>query len=202
MESIIAIVFSIFLAVLEAIYLVGYFALTHSTEVVLGGLCTTGAYVCIRYVFDIRVRLHPATRATWDSMVLYFQQESMFSDEPSNVVVGVGSTDQDLFVDPECMDLKRVRSHRRVSYAVRVAHLAKAQVGLLSKSKANELVYARICRDEMVKHGVRPSHIAHLCPLAVAACFIPLDSDILADSIGRCTQMKERASLLRGGHHG
>jgi len=194
-----SVLFHMILASVEAAYIVIYFAVTHSTEIVLGGFCCVGAYVCIRKVWDYRVRLHPATRATWDLMIRLFQAESMFNEEVEAVRVDVGTADSDLYQDAECVNLKRVRSHRRVPYAVRVAHLAKAQVGLLSRSKANEMVYARICRDEMIKHGVRPSHMAHLCPLAVAACFVPLDADILAESLGRCDMMKERAALLRCG---
>ena len=89
-----------------------------------------------------------------------------------------------------------MKSHRRVSYAVRVAHDAKAEVGLLANTKANELVYARVCREAMIKHNVRKAHIAHTLPIAVAACFIPLDSDFLAASLRQSREMTERRALL------
>jgi hypothetical protein len=70
-----SVLFHMILASVEAAYIVIYFAVTHSTEIVLGGFCCVGAYVCIRKVWDYRVRLHPATRATWDLMIRLFQAE-------------------------------------------------------------------------------------------------------------------------------
>lgn len=167
----------------------------NSTFCCLVCACVYGCYKCFNYVFAVKVSVHPAAVATFQKMALAFQAESMFSEECQHVDVGP-KTDADLIPDPECVDTRRVRSNRRISYAVRVAHLAKAKVGLLSNIKANELVYARICREEMIKHGVRPSHIAHQVPLAVAACFIPLDSDFLAASIRSCAGMVERRALV------
>jgi len=146
-------------------------------------------------VFAVKVTVHPATAQTFKSMVSMFQFETMFCDDVQSTFVGEAK-DADLFADPADEGVRRVKSHKRISYAVRVAHLAKAKVGLLANNKANELVYARLCRDEMIKHGVRPSHIAHQTPLAVAACFIPLDSDFLAASIRQCAEMKDKRALL------
>jgi len=154
------------------------------------------AYVLSKYIFQIKVTIHPAAVETFESMVRKFQAESMFSEESLSSFTNIGDKDADLTPDPQREDIKIVKSSRRVSYAVRVAHVAKAQVGLLANSRANELVYARLCREEMVKHGVRPSHIAHMVPLAVAACFIPLDSDFLAASIRQGEGMRERRALL------
>lgn len=144
----------------------------------------------------MKITVHPATVKTFHSMVLMFQQESMFCED-AVPVVGLGiDEDADLTSESVRKDIKLVKSHRRISYAVRVAHVAKASVGLLANTKANELVYARLCRDEMIKHAVRPSHIAHMVPLAVAACFVPLDSDFLAASLRQCSEMQERRALL------
>lgn len=159
-------------------------------------ICMWGTYLALRYVFQVKVTIHPATAATFTAMVNKFQAESMFCEETDPCTVCVGDRDADLTRDPTSENTKMVKSSRRVSYAVRVAHLAKAQVGLLANSRANELVYSRICREEMVKHGVRPSHIAHMVPLAVAACFIPLDTDFLAASIRQSGEMKDRRALL------
>nr|UOF93435.1 RNA polymerase pre-readthrough protein [Tobacco necrosis virus D] len=168
----------------------------NSTAVTWGLVCVWLAYVSLRFLFQVKITVHPAARETFESMVRKFQAESMFSEEAIPCVASVGDKDADLTPDPQREDIKIVKSSRRVSYAVRVAHVAKAQVGLLANSRANELVYSRLCREEMVKHGVRPSHIAHMVPLAVAACFIPLDSDFLAASIRQGEGMKERRALL------
>jgi hypothetical protein len=168
----------------------------NSTFICLACACGYCCYRTFTFLFSVKITVHPAARETFETMVRKFQAESMFSEEAGPCVVLGGATDADLIPDAVCKEIKQVRSHRRVSYAVRVAHVAKAQVGLLSSCKANELVYARLCREEMVKHGVRPSHIAHMVPLAVAACFIPLDSDFLAASIRQSVEMKERRALL------
>jgi len=168
----------------------------NSTAVVWASFCLWLMYITFRYFLTIKITIHPAAVETFESMVRKFQAESMFAEEVGTPCIGVGTPDQDLASDPQREDTKIVRSSRRVSYAVRVAHVAKAQVGLLSNTRANELVYGRLCREEMVKHGVRPSHVAHMVPLAVAACFIPLDSDFLAASIRQGAGMKERRALL------
>lgn len=171
----------------------------HSFECLVAGLMAGFCYLVVPRVLLIRVGLHPATVQTYHDIIARFGEETRLCERVEDVTVPVGEEDSDLFQDPVCKDLKQVRSSRRIPYAVRVAHLAKAQVGLLANTRANELVYARICREEMVKHGVRPSHIAHLVPIAVAAAFIPLDSDFLAASIRRCSQMKERTRQVGSG---
>jgi len=136
--------------------------------------------------------------------VLMFQTESMFCEEAIPTTAVGTAIDADLTeatlpcqsVTTQVHPEKAIKSSRRVHYAVRVAHLAKAEVGLLSNSKANELVYARVCREAMIKHGVRKSHIAHAVPLAVAACFVPLDADFLSASIRQSAMMQERRALL------
>lgn len=199
MDSIVTVVCSMLLALFQLLHFAVYFVCTNSTAVVLGTLCTIGAVTAIRWVWDFQHKLHPATKDTWKRIVKLFHEETAFCEDAPGVEVPVGNEDKDLYKDPECEDIKRVKSNRRIPYAVRVAHLAKAQVGLLRRSHANELVYGKICREEMIKHGVRPSHIAHIVPLAVAACFVPLDADILADSLMRCDKMKERHALLQRG---
>jgi hypothetical protein len=196
MKSIVSVSFEIVKWVLIALINLTEFCLLHSTQIVWGLVCCFGCWWLLNKVFKIKVTIHPATVDTFESMVRMFQRESMFC-EANIPTTSVGiDEDADLTCQIESKDIKLVKSNRRVSYAVRVAHIAKAQVGLLDNTKANELVYSRLCRDEMVKHGVRPSHIAHMVPLAVAACFIPLDSDFLAASLRRSDLMKERRSLL------
>jgi len=167
----------------------------HSTQVVTAVACAYACYRCIRLIFVIKITVHPATEKTIRDMIQRFQSESMYSEDVDAVMVGT-TLDADLTSDPVSKEVKRVRSSRRVAYAVRVAFLAKAKVGLLANNRANELVYARLCREFMQEHGVRPSHIAHQVPLAVAACFIPLDTDFLAASIRSHEDFKERRSLL------
>jgi hypothetical protein len=196
MAPITVVLSSLLYYILSAFIWVLIFILEHTTEVVWATACAVGAWFTFRYVLSFRVTLHPATSQVFSEIVRRFQEESMLSDAGCPAVAVGEDVDVDLTPEPVRKDIKLVRSHRRVPYAIRVAHLAKAQVGLLANTKANELVYARICRDEMVKHGLRPSHIAHMVPIATAACFVPLDEDFLAASLRQCSEMTARRALL------
>jgi len=177
--------------------------LVHSTEVVWGCVCLSLGWIAFRWIFKIKVTIHPATSRVFQEMVLAFQRESMFCEETIETTAIGNELDADLTDSPLLQTVgttarreKLVKSNRRVAYAVRVAHDAKAEVGLLANTKANELVYARVCREAMNKHNVRKAHIAHTLPIAVAACFIPLDSDFLAASLRQSSEMTERRALL------
>jgi len=168
----------------------------HSTEVAWAIICSYLTYRAIVYVWRYKIRNHPATKQTYYTIVKLFRLDSGFSEDPVEQVEILGSKDIDLVSDSPRENTKRVRSNRRVPYAVRVSLVAKAEVGLLPRGRASELVYAKLCRTEMIKHGVRPSHIAHIVPIAVAACFVPLDSDFLAASILRCKPLQESRARL------
>lgn len=196
MKSIFAVAALLLSILIETITITFTYLTTYPIEITLGALCFLGFIVVVRKVFLIKITVHPATKKTFNHMVKCFQRESMFCEERiPNATIDI-EHDADLTTESVRKEIKLVKSSRRVPYAVRVAHVAKAQVGLLSDCKANELVYARLCREEMIKHGVRPSHIAHMVPLAVAACFIPLDSDFLAHSIRSSKLFKERRGLV------
>ncbi len=190
--------------IFNALSIITYYIATHSTEVTWGTMCVIIGYFLFRYVFALRVTVHPATERVIAQMIQMFQEESMFCEEEiPHMCVGdeidadltspTSTGQSDSTQEPQ---EKAIKAKRRIHYAIRVAHLAKAEVGLLNNTKANELVYKRICREEMIKHRVRKSHIAHNLPIAVAACFVPLDEDFLASSIRQSSQMKERWSLL------
>lgn len=204
MESAPLVLLRLLFSLLSALFVVFEFILTHSTQVLWASICVVGGVMLFRRIFQIRITLHPATSRVFSEMVSMFQQESMYCEEAiTSVAIGT-ELDADLTNSPLLQTVgttarteeKLVKAHRRVPYAVRVAHLAKSEVGLLANTKANELVYARVCREAMIKHGVRRSHIAHIVPLAVAACFIPLDEDFLAASLRQCAEMRERRALL------
>lgn len=195
MFNIIEIMMMAFAIIFSTVWSTSIFIFTHSTQTLLGLLCVYGAYWCIRKVFVIEIAMHPAAKKTFKDMVRAFQAETQFGEEVESVCV-LGPVDADLYPDTVVPTQRCVRGSKRVSYAVRVAHVAKAEVGLLSNCRANELIYARLCRKAMIEHRVRPSHIAHLVPLAVAACFIPLDADFLAASLRQGKQMKKRVALL------
>nr|UHS72211.1 MAG: hypothetical protein 1 [Tombusviridae sp.] len=119
----------------------------------------------------------------------------VFSDPDVDCEYMTNGGDRDLIADK---NMTKVRTQRKFHYFARVALLAKAQVGLLKRSQANEMVYRRLCRDEMVKHELRPTDIARMLPLAVAACFAKTDEDFLAESILGHKDLREGHPLGSG----
>lgn len=190
--------------IFNVLSLVTCYIVTHSVQVTWGCASVVIGYFLFRHVFAIKVTVHPATTKVVSQFIQMFQEESMFCEEGIPHMCVGDELDADLTPPTSSGQSdstqepleKAIKSKRRIHYAVRVAHLAKSEVGLLNNTKANELVYARLCREAMIKHGVRRSHIAHAVPIAVAACFMPLDEDFLAASIRQSSQMKERWSLL------
>lgn len=138
------------------------------------GLFLVVGTICSTYMYYYHENLH---KNTWKMLTAV---DSVFSSDDVCDQFCEGGADADLLKNENMVNVKK---HRKFHYASRVALLAKSQVGLLSNSKANQLVYQRICRDEMLKHGVRTTHLARMLPLAVAACFIRTDEDRLAESV-------------------
>jgi hypothetical protein len=93
-------------------------------------------------------------------------------------------------------DKRQKLPKRGLPYATRVGLEARAQVGLLERTKANFLVYQRICRDIMKEHGVRTTHIATTLPVAIAAAFNPSINDIISSRAIGGTIISERHRLL------
>lgn len=75
-------------------------------------------------------------------------------------------------------DLGGVRQRRR--YLRKVVLEARAHFPPMRRTQANTLVLDRWFRDTMREHGLRPSHIAVIKPLAVAAFYVRLDAEIAA----------------------
>jgi hypothetical protein len=130
------------------------------------------------YKFERKVDVHVDTDRTLSKIGKVFE-----SDDIEDEFDAEDNTDADLVIPKGVCRSVNVRKHRKVYYAARVALLAKAQVGLMSNTRASQLVYQRICRDEMNKHGLRPVDIARMLPIATAACFIKTDEDFLAESL-------------------
>jgi hypothetical protein len=93
---------------------------------------------------------------------------------------------------------RRKLPKRGLLYATRVGFEARAQVGLLERTRANFLVYQRICRDIMKEHGVRPTHIAAALPVAISAAFTPSDVDIVSSRAMSGAEVSKRHRLLGG----
>lgn len=163
---------------------VGYFFLVvalcpvGSSDISIFGLSVGGfmALVCGWFIYCLWFPDNPFTDMVIPSLEVIAE---VFEDEttPDDVV----EKDRDVVVKAGVKH--NVRPNRKMHYAARVALIAKAEVAQLEHTKANELVYRRICRDEMVKHGVRPTHIAKILPLAVACCFVQTNEELLADAI-------------------
>jgi len=148
---------------------------------------------CLGWWFAIR---YEYPRAPLELTLVLAQIGAVFSNDEVGDGFEVSSgEDEDLLHDKNMVNVK---VGRKIHYAARVALLAKAQVGLMSNNRASQLVYQRICRDEMVKHGVRPTHLARLLPLAVASCFIMTDEDRLAAEIMRSVEAHGGGTPTKG----
>ena len=86
-------IISLFFSLLEWI-------LQHSTEVVWGGVCLSLGWIAFRWIFKIKVTIHPATSRVFQEMVLAFQQESMFCEETIEATVVGTELDADLTDSP------------------------------------------------------------------------------------------------------
>lgn len=89
----------------------------------------------------------------------------------------------DLFAEELSSEFERLGERlsmpaRRARWVVKAATMAKVKFGMLSLTEANELMVSDYIRKLMVEHGVRPSHIVQLYPLAVALAFNPSSSEI------------------------
>lgn len=71
----------------------------------------------------------------------------------------------------------------RHRFAFYMGGLAKGEFGLMKRTEANRLVVQHWIRDKMKEHGVRPSHLSQLLPIAVAVAFLPTRADIMAAQI-------------------
>nr|WRQ65895.1 tombus P33-like protein [Tolivirales sp.] len=130
---------------------------------------------------------HPLTLSTMAVV------EAVFDDE--DTPDGPLENDVDLFPAASKNELS-VRRSRRSPYIGRVALIVKSHVGTLPLTKANKLVVQRLARDAMKEHGLRPTHIARMLPLVVAASFMRTDEDDLADSMlarmGKCADEERK----------
>jgi hypothetical protein len=106
-----------------------------------------------------------------------------------------------LEVEPQAVRVSQKKQKlpkKGLPYSTRVGFEARAQVGLLDRTKANYLVYQRICRDIMKEHGVRTTHIAALLPAAISAAFVPSDTDIISSRAISSKFTTQRHKLLGG----
>jgi hypothetical protein len=90
-------------------------------------------------------------------------------ERPVNVVQKDGSTALELTPTGDHI-VPRVQRNR---FAIQMAQLAQEEFGLLSRTRANELIVQRFIRDEARKRGVRTSHAVLLVPIAVEMAFVP-----------------------------
>lgn len=87
---------------------------------------------------------------------------------------------------------------RRARWVVKAATMAKVKFGVLQQTEANELMVSDYVRKLMVEHGVRPSHIVQLYPLAVALALMPSQSEVMYSKL-RGSGQNTIAKLLESG---
>jgi hypothetical protein len=75
---------------------------------------------------------------------------------------------------------------------------AKAQFGYVNtRTKADELAVAAWLRKQMKGCNVRNVDIVRVLPYAVAAVFIPTDSEITAHNVHRNSNVRKRVAMMK-----
>jgi len=82
-----------------------------------------------------------------------------------------------------------------------VAHVRANLGGLPRRTEANRLVVGRLVSAFLTERGVRPTHQLRIAPIAVAASFIPTDTDIVARQIDASVSAASRR-LMEGAEWG
>jgi len=71
----------------------------------------------------------------------------------------------------------------------------------MQRTAANRLVLYRWFRDQMLEHGVRPSHIAAIKPIAIELFFIRTREECLAAQVAASEFAEARAEKFAESHH-
>lgn len=88
---------------------------------------------------------------------------------------------------------RRTRTTRyRVKMVARVAIELKVKFGLVRDTEANHLMMSDHARKYMVEHGVRPSHITQIYPVAVRMALIPSEDEVLGAQMAGTRRAQER----------
>lgn len=77
---------------------------------------------------------------------------------------------------------------RRAKWVLKGAALAKARFGLVDDTEANNIMLSDFIRKIMLEHGIRPSHVLQLYPLAVALALVPSEAEIMASRLRASAQ--------------
>ncbi len=86
--------------------------------------------------------------------------------------------------------------HNLTKFRARLVMQAKAEFGLLQRTKANSLMVRKFLLGVMREHKVRPTHIATQLDIVVNLFFIPSDSDIVAHQIGATAEAHHREGMM------
>ncbi len=88
----------------------------------------------------------------------------------------------------EVKNFRVVRKHNRVSYTATLVADCKNRFGTPSRNHANVLAVRRFLLDAMKTHGVRPTMIAQMLPLAIEMVFIKSDDEMEAERVAAACQ--------------
>jgi hypothetical protein len=87
---------------------------------------------------------------------------------------------------------------KRGRFQSKLVLLAKAEFGLISRSKANRMMVRKFLRDHMRDRGMRPSHIAEHLDVSVSCFFIPSNQDLIAHQVGASKISLAMEDLIKG----
>lgn len=120
----------------------------------------------------------------------------------TSLVDGVDSTvhtkDQEDWIatfEEESESMKCGRKSRKA--VARFALIAKGHFGKMKRTDANEAVVHRFIYNQMVDHGIRPSHISSLITMSVLLTFVPSYSEMRAAQASLCLEWHKREEFVR-----
>jgi len=106
--------------------------------------------------------------------------------------VGEKRTVEEVHSGDVVYDVKTIRvvEHRRVhnkgGYVRCMVADAKNRFGCPNDNKANRLAVRKYILDAMQRHGVRPTHIANVLPIAIELVFHKSEMELRAEEMARC----------------
>jgi len=80
--------------------------------------------------------------------------------------------------------------------AVKMSQLAFAKYGFMVQGSANRRIISDFMREEMLKHGMRPSHIMAQLPVAVELYFAPTPGQVEAVRYAKVVRDERRRTGL------
>lgn len=131
-----------------------------------------------------------AEEVTAELCVMVEEDDEVEGQFPVEVVVGEGGKVQEFDYNFAAMPLAKVGA-----YTAKITQAAKAHFGLLTRTEANRLMVQGWIAKEAKVHGVRPSHIVRILPMATSMVFVATIWDVAAKRMEATQLVSERGQM-------